>query len=164
MSCHSRGSRLNLLPRRPSLLGESQEHAGVPRARVGIFCSRFFFRNVLTKCRQLAARTTQEQECSANRTAGEARDGAAKILTEGRVAVVGCEAGPPSLDSSRMAEPQNSVEHVEHVDGVESGITFDTGLDADAVEFCPRVSFHRWAAVGTYKLRESQDGEGIAPK
>jgi hypothetical protein len=34
----------------------------------------------------------------------------------------------------------------------------DTGLDADAVEFCPRAGHSRWTVAGTYKLRESDAG------
>ena len=34
----------------------------------------------------------------------------------------------------------------------------DTGLDADAVEFCPQSGHTRWAVAGTYKLRESAAG------
>eukprot|EP00037_Helgoeca_nana_P024119 m.254452 g.254452 ORF g.254452 m.254452 type:complete len:383 (-) comp26539_c1_seq14:2505-3653(-) len=47
---------------------------------------------------------------------------------------------------------------VEVVDGVASGQWLDTGLDADAVEFCPRAGYNQWAVIGTYKLRESEAG------
>lgn len=47
---------------------------------------------------------------------------------------------------------------VEVVDGVVSGQWLDTGLDADAVEFCPRAGYNQWAVIGTYKLRESETG------
>lgn len=42
-----------------------------------------------------------------------------------------------------------------------AGCWLDTGLDADSVEFCPRRGHSRWAVAGTYKLRESDEGECV---
>jgi hypothetical protein len=45
-----------------------------------------------------------------------------------------------------------------HPPAVSPPAWLDTGLDADAVEFCPRAGYSRWAVAGTYKLRESDAG------